>query len=90
MPSGLTTKRIRRLNTPMPRTIQDLGPHVANRYPYTSKFANVNGWRMHYIDEGPVSAPPVFLLMETPWGYLYRDTIPSLLKLVIGLWYPIR
>ena len=65
----------------MPRTIQDLGPHVANRYPYTSKFANVNGWRMHYIDEGPVSAPPVFLLHGNPtWGYLYRDTIPSLLK----------
>ena len=64
----------------MTRTIDDLGPHVASRYPHQSQFANVNGWRMHYVDEGPRGAPPVLLLHGNPtWGYLWRDTIPPLL-----------
>ena len=64
----------------MTRTIEDLGPHVARRYPFQSQFANVNGWRMHYIDEGPRDAPPVLLLHGNPtWGYLWRDVIPPLL-----------
>ncbi len=64
----------------MTRTIQDLGPQIAMRYPYQSRFANVNGWRMHYIDEGPPDAPPVLLLHGNPtWGYLWRDTIGPLL-----------
>ena len=64
----------------MTRTIADLGPHVARRYPFQSQFANVNGWRMHYIDEGPRDAPPVLLLHGNPtWGYLWRDVIPPLL-----------
>ena len=66
--------------TTIARTINDLGPHVSIRYPFRSKFVNVNGWRMHYIDEGPPNAPPVLLLHGNPtWGYLWRDTIPPLL-----------
>lgn len=65
----------------MTRTITDLGPHIASRYPYESKFANVNGWRMHYVDEGPRDAPPVLLLHGNPtWGYLWRDTAVPLLN----------
>ncbi|MEZ5232688.1 MAG: alpha/beta fold hydrolase [Acidimicrobiales bacterium] len=65
----------------MARTIADLGPHVAARYLYTSRFATVNGRRMHYIDEGQPDAPPVLLLHGNPtWGYLWRDTIPPLLQ----------
>ena len=64
----------------MTRTIADLGPHVARRYPFESQFANVNGWRMHYIDEGPRDAPPVLMLHGNPtWGYLWRDVIPPVL-----------
>lgn len=64
----------------MTRTIADLGPHVARRYPFESHFANVNGWRMHYIDEGPRDAPPVLMLHGNPtWGYLWRDVIPPVL-----------
>ena len=64
----------------MTRTIADLGPHVARRYPFQSQFANVNGWRMHYIDEGPRDAPPVLMLHGNPtWGYLWRDVIPPVL-----------
>ena len=66
--------------TSIARTINDLGSHVSIRYPFRSKFVNVNGWRMHYIDEGPPNAPPVLLLHGNPtWGYLWRDTIPPLL-----------
>lgn len=63
------------------RSIEDLGTQVAERYPYESKFANVNGWRMHYIDEGPRHARPVLLLHGNPsWGYLWRDSLPPLLE----------
>ncbi|MGY1683783.1 haloalkane dehalogenase [Geodermatophilus sp. SYSU D01176] len=35
--------------------------------------------RMHYVDEGPPSAPPVLLLHGEPtWSYLYRHIIPVL------------
>lgn len=62
------------------RTIADLGPHVARRYPYTSQFLTVNGWRMHYVEAGPPGARPVLLLHGNPtWGYLWRDTLPPLL-----------
>ena len=63
------------------RTISDLGEHIASRYPYESKFISVNGWRMHYIDEGPIEAPPLLLLHGNPaWGWLWRKTIPPLLE----------
>jgi pimeloyl-ACP methyl ester carboxylesterase len=41
---------------------------------------SVNGWRMHYIDEGPADAAPVLLLHGNPtWGFLWRDVIGPLL-----------
>ncbi|MFI5613202.1 alpha/beta fold hydrolase [Amycolatopsis sp. NPDC051903] len=50
------------------------------QYPYRSRFASVNGRRMHYIDEGPPDAAPILLLHGNPtWGYLWRDVIPPLL-----------
>lgn len=49
-------------------------------YPYRSRFVQVNGRWMHYIDEGPPDAPPMLLLHGNPaWGYLWRDTVPPLL-----------
>ncbi|MBO6557969.1 MAG: alpha/beta fold hydrolase [Pseudomonadales bacterium] len=65
----------------MTRTIADLGPDIHRMYPYASNFANVNGWRMHYVDEGPVDAPPVLLLHGNPtWGFLWRETMVPLLE----------
>ena len=47
-------------------------------WPYQARTVQVNGWRMHYIDEG--AADPVLLLHGNPtWGYLWRKTIPALL-----------
>jgi pimeloyl-ACP methyl ester carboxylesterase len=40
-------------------------------------FARVNGWRMHYVDEG--RGDPVVLLHGNPtWGFLYRDFVTPL------------
>ena len=45
-------------------------------WPHQARTVQVNGWRMHYIDEG--AADPVLLLHGNPtWGYLWRKTIPA-------------
>ena len=54
-------------------------PDIARaEWPYAPRVAHVNGWRMHYIDEG--KGDPVLLLHGNPtWGYLWRKVIPPLL-----------
>jgi haloalkane dehalogenase len=49
-------------------------------WPYRPQYVDVgDGLRMHYVDEGPTSAPPVLLTHGEPtWGYLYRKMIPGL------------
>jgi len=46
-------------------------------YPYEAHYVDVDGLRMHYVDEGNPSAPPVLMLHGEPtWSYLYRHMIP--------------
>ncbi len=63
-------------------TIQNalgLSTAVREQWPYPPRFVNVNGWRMHYVDEG--AGDPVVLLHGNPtWGFLYRDVIGPLVK----------
>lgn len=48
-------------------------------FPWEQKALQVNGRTMAYIDEGPVTTPPVLLLSGNPtWGFLYRDFIKPL------------
>lgn len=48
-------------------------------YPFAPHYVDVNGLRMHYLDEGPPAAAPVLLLHGEPsWSYLYRKMIPLL------------
>jgi haloalkane dehalogenase len=48
-------------------------------YPFAPHYVDVSGLRVHYVDEGPRSAPPVLLLHGEPsWSYLYRKMIPVL------------
>ena len=48
-------------------------------YGFASHYVDIDGLRMHYIDEGPADALPVLLLHGEPsWSYLYRHMIPSL------------
>jgi haloalkane dehalogenase len=55
-----------------------LPDHVAAQWPYAPRFVQVNGWRMHYVDEG--AGDPVLLLHGNPtWGFLWRKAMPPLL-----------
>src|SRR5437016_5090375 len=50
---------------------------VRARWPFRPRFSRVNGFRMHYIDEG--TGDPVLLLHGNPtWRFLYRDFVPPL------------
>ncbi|MCG8457161.1 MAG: haloalkane dehalogenase, partial [Holophagales bacterium] len=46
-------------------------------YPFEPCYAEVDGLRIHYVDEGPRDAAPVLMLHGEPsWSYLYRFMIP--------------
>src|ERR1700694_2718588 len=46
-------------------------------YNFEPHYEQINGLRVHYVDEGPRSATPVlFLHGEPSWCYLYRKMIP--------------
>jgi len=46
-------------------------------YPFAPRYAEIDGLRMHYVDEG--DGDPVLLLHGEPtWSFLYRKVIPQL------------
>jgi haloalkane dehalogenase len=46
-------------------------------YPFEPHYVDVDGLRMHYVDEGDPAAAPVLMLHGEPtWSYLYRHMIP--------------
>src|SRR5919107_5146609 len=46
-------------------------------YPFESRYADVGGARVHYVDEG--SGPPLLLMHGNPTSsFLYRDVIAGL------------
>ncbi len=48
-------------------------------YPFAPNYVEIDGLRMHYVDEGEADAPPVLLLHGEPsWSFLYRHMIPPL------------
>jgi haloalkane dehalogenase len=49
----------------------------ADLYPFESRHMEIDGARVHYVDEG--SGPPLLLLHGNPtWSFLYRDVIKGL------------
>ena len=47
-------------------------------YPFEPHYVQINGLRMHYVDEGPRDGWPVLMLHGEPtWSYLYRHMIPA-------------
>jgi haloalkane dehalogenase len=48
-------------------------------FPFKPNFQEINGFRMHYVDEGK-GEPVICLHGEPTWGYLYRKFIPPLSK----------
>ena len=48
-------------------------------WPFKPNFFNGNGFKQHYIDEGPKDGNPILMLHGEPtWGYIYRNFIPQL------------
>ena len=48
-------------------------------FPFAPHYVEVDGLRMHYLDEGPADGEVVLLLHGEPsWSYLYRKMIPVL------------
>lgn len=48
-------------------------------FPFAPHWLDVDGLRIHHLDEGPRNAAPVLLLHGEPsWSYLYRTMIPVL------------
>ena len=46
---------------------------------FAPRYVDLDGLRMHYVDEGPRDGQPVLLLHGEPsWSYLYRKMIPAL------------
>ncbi len=46
-------------------------------YNFEPNYVDVDGLRMHYVDEGEASADPILMLHGEPtWSYLYRYMIP--------------
>ena len=49
-------------------------------YPFAPNYLDIDGLRMHYIDEGPRDAPVILMMHGMPsWSYLYRHVIPIML-----------
>jgi haloalkane dehalogenase len=48
-------------------------------YAFSPHYVEIDGQRIHYVDEGPRDARPTLLLHGEPtWSYLYRKMIPLL------------
>jgi len=48
-------------------------------YPFQSYFTDIDGQRLHYLDEGPKSAKPVVMVHGNPsWSYYFRKLVSSL------------
>ncbi|OAN13105.1 hypothetical protein A3K86_15690 [Photobacterium jeanii] len=46
-------------------------------YPFPPNYIEIDGMRMHYLDEGSHHSQTIFLLHGQPsWSYLYRNMIP--------------
>ena len=46
-------------------------------FPFEPHHLDIDGLRMHYLDEGPVDGPVALMLHGMPtWSYLYRRVIP--------------
>ena len=48
-------------------------------YPFSGKFFQTRGLKLHYLDEGPADAPPVVMLHGNPtWSFYYRNLVLAL------------
>lgn len=51
----------------------------AAEYPFTSNWLQLDGARMHYLDEGPRDAPALLMMHGNPtWSFYYRNLVKAL------------
>lgn len=60
--------------------MQQLPAAIRRIYPFTSKYTDILGHRMHYIDEGAGDGKPTVVLLHgnPTWSFLYREIIPKI------------
>ena len=59
--------------------LRTVGARLAD-FPFEPHYIDLDGLRMHYVDEGPRNAPVALMVHGMPtWSYLYRFMIPPLL-----------
>lgn len=50
-------------------------------FDFEPRYVEIDGMRMHYLDEGPADAEPVLMLHGEPtWSFLYRHMIPTVVS----------
>jgi haloalkane dehalogenase len=48
-------------------------------FPFDAHYVEIDGMRLHYLDEGPADGEPILLIHGEPtWSYLFRKMIPIL------------
>jgi len=66
-----------RLEMGTPDAEKHPGSILGDLYPFASHFLNIDGNRLHYLDEG--SGPPIVMLHGNPtWSFYYRELIKGL------------
>lgn len=58
--------------------VENTGQNVRHDFPYESKFVEVNGAKMHFVDTGGSGSPILLIHGQPTWSYLWRDVIPEL------------
>ena len=50
-------------------------------YPFDAHYMEIDGMRVHYLDEGPRDGEPILLIHGEPtWSYLFRKMIRILVE----------
>ena len=66
------------MNSGVLRTADECFDLIPN-FPFEPNYIEVDGLRIHYVDEGPRARAPILLMHGEPsWCYLYRKMIPLL------------
>ncbi|OBI85468.1 haloalkane dehalogenase [Mycobacterium asiaticum] len=69
------------MNSPAPEVFRTPDARFENLpgYDFTPHYLEVDGLRMHYLDEGPMDGSPVVCFHGEPsWAFLYRKMLPPL------------
>jgi len=52
---------------------------IRTEYPFASNWFEINGNRMHYLDEGDKNSPVVLMVHGNPtWSFYYRNLVKAL------------